>query len=248
MKKSKYTAVVFACMAVLAVSGCSLGSGSSEAEPTSVPVTPTPTAAAVTVTPVPTSTPAPKVIGVKTSQSKYIYLTNNLTVKLREIYLADAGTEEWGKNLIPSESSVNASETVQMFYSDDSSSVTSTSEDGTTSSNLASFDLKITTADGNTYTIYSIALGDMEKGILVSDAETAEVYLRYMSLSENKEKDTRDNTVTSTDSEDDSEDDYDDSYDYDDEDYYDDSYYYDDEDYSGGNYYGADDQYADYGY
>ena len=63
----------------------------------------------VTVTPVPTSTPAPKVIGVKTSQAKYIYMTNGLQDDLREIYLMTSGGDDWGKNLIPAEASVKAS-------------------------------------------------------------------------------------------------------------------------------------------
>ena len=74
--------------------------------------------------------------------------------------------------------------------------------------------MKLVTADGNTYEIYSIELSDMEKASLTLDEETSTAYLRYMSLSEKKEKDTKENSQQTG---------YGDDYDSDDESY-DDSY------------------------
>ena len=75
--KAKHIIAVLGMTMILALAGC--GSKGSVVEVTPTPAaTPTPTEVPVTVTPVPTSTPAPKVIGVKTSQAKYIYLTNSL--------------------------------------------------------------------------------------------------------------------------------------------------------------------------
>ncbi len=100
------------------------GSSKPVVEVTPTPAaTPTPTEVPVTVTPVPTSTPAPKVIGVKTSQAKYIYMTNKLEDDIREIYLMTSGGDDWGKNLIPAEASVKASEQVRMFYTPDDTAV-----------------------------------------------------------------------------------------------------------------------------
>ena len=71
-------------------------------------------------------------IGVKTSQAKYIYMTNKLEDDIREIYLMTSGGDDWGKNLIPAEASVKASEQVQMFYTPDDTAVSSDSTDEST--------------------------------------------------------------------------------------------------------------------
>ena len=113
--KAKHIMLVLGMTMILTFTGC--GSSKPVVEVTPTPAaTPTPTEVPVTVTPVPTSTPAPKVIGVKTSQAKYIYMTNGLQDDLREIYLMTSGGDDWGKNLIPAEASVKASEQVQMFF------------------------------------------------------------------------------------------------------------------------------------
>lgn len=228
--KAKHIIAVLGMTMILALAGC--GSKGSVVEVTPTPAaTPTPTEVPVTVTPVPTSTPAPKVIGVKTSQAKYIYLTNSLQNDIREIYLMTSGGEDWGKNLIPSESSVKAAEQVQMYYTADSSSASDSSEESTdtttdTSSTSALYDMKIVTASGDAYQIYSVNLGDMEKASLAYDEESSVAYLRYMSLSEKKEKDTKENSQQTSSSDDSSEETSSDdsSYDSSDDSSYDDSY------------------------
>lgn len=218
MKKYKYLAAVLGISMVLTMAGCGKKQDSVvEATPTPE-ATAAPTAVPVTVTPVPTSTPAPKVIGVKTTDAKFVYLTNSLSSDLREIYLMTSGGEDWGKNLIPSESSVKGAEQVQMYYTPSTESTNSedTSEDSTEDTSSTStelYDMKIVTSDGNTYEIYSIDLGDMEKASLTMDTDSETAYLRYMSLSEKKEKDTRDNSQQTSSSDDESSDDssYDDS-------------------------------------
>ena len=88
--KAKHIMLVLGMTMILTFTGC--GSSKPVVEVTPTPAaTPTPTEVPVTVTPVPTSTPAPKVIGVKTSQAKYIYMTNGLQDDLREIYLMTSG-------------------------------------------------------------------------------------------------------------------------------------------------------------
>ena len=220
MKKYKYLAAVLGISMVLTMAGCGKKQDSVvEATPTPE-ATAAPTAVPVTVTPVPTSTPAPKVIGVKTTDAKFVYLTNSLSSDLREIYLMTSGGEDWGKNLIPSESSVKGAEQVQMYYtytpsteSTDSEDTSEDSTEDTSSTSTELYDMKIVTSDGNTYEIYSIDLGDMEKASLTMDTDSETAYLRYMSLSEKKEKDTRDNSQQTSSSDDESSDDssYDDS-------------------------------------
>ena len=125
--KVKHMMLILGTVMAVTLAGC--GSSDSVVEVTPTPAaTPTPTEVPVTVTPVPTSTPAPKVIGVKTSQAKYIYLTNKLQDNIRELYLMQSGGEEWGKNLIPSESMVKAAEQVQMFYTADSTNTENVSD------------------------------------------------------------------------------------------------------------------------
>ena len=203
MKKSRYLMIALGMGLALTLAGCSTEEKkAADVAPTAAP-TATPTAVPVTVTPAPTATPAPRVIGVKNSQSKFVYLTNSLNVEIREIYLMSSGAGDWGKNLIPAESVVKAAEQVQMFYTPESGAAgtdmstagDTSEEDGTDgqASAEAVYDMKLVTGDGNSYEIYSVPLGDMEKAALSLDQDTSTAYLRYMSLSEKKEKDTKDN-------------------------------------------------------
>ena len=124
MHKSKYIAMVAAAAMALTLAGCG-GKGGELIEVTPTPMaTPTPTVVPATVTPLPTSTPAPKMIGTKTAQAKFIYLTNSLQSDIRELYLRTSGNEDgdWGKNLISMESSIKAAEQVQMYYGGETSS------------------------------------------------------------------------------------------------------------------------------
>lgn len=192
MKNSMKMLLTVSTAVALTFSGCGKSS-EPEAEPT-VPAA-APTAVPATATPAPTSTPAPRSIGEKNSKSKYVYLTNNLSTKIREFYLMVSGEDEWGENLIPSETSIKKSEQVQLFYTPESDSHEgeTVSEDETADSeNL--YDMKIVTADGDIYEIYSIELGDMEKAVLTYDQDMGVAYLRYMSLTDKKEKDTKENS------------------------------------------------------
>lgn len=224
MKNSRILMIAVSTAIAMTFAGCGSEEKAPEVTPTPVP-TATPTAVPATVTPAPTATPAPRVIGVKTSQSKFIYLTNSLGTNLREIYLRSSGTEDWGKNLIPSESIIQDNEQVQMYYSSGASMTgAAASEDTSAEENSASslYDMKIVTADGNTYEIYSIETDDMEKATLTLDEDSGVAYLRYMSLASKSEKDTRENSQQTGYGED-----SDDSYDYTEEDYdsTDDEYY-----------------------
>ena len=209
MHKSKYIAMVAAAAMALTLAGCG-GKGGELIEVTPTPMaTPTPTVVPATVTPLPTSTPAPKMIGTKTAQAKFIYLSNSLQSDIRELYLRTSGNEDgdWGKNLISMESSIKAAEQVQMYYGGETSSSTTESGDlseSTSDSTSANYDMKLVTADGNSYEIYSVNFGDMEKASLMLDDSTSSVYLRYMSLSTKKETDTRGNSVETSDSSDES--------------------------------------------
>lgn len=196
MKNSMKMLLTVSTAVALTFSGCGKSS-EPEAEPTVPATAPTavPTAVPATATPAPTSTPAPRSIGEKNSKSKYVYLTNNLSTKIREFYLMVSGEDEWGENLIPSETSIKKSEQVQLFYTPESDSheEETVSEDETADSeNL--YDMKIVTADGDIYEIYSVELGDMEKAVLTYDQDMGVAYLRYMSLTDKKEKDTKENS------------------------------------------------------
>lgn len=217
MKNSMKMLLTVSTAVALTLSGCGKSS-EPEAEPTVPAAAPTavPTAVPATATPDPTSTPAPRSIGEKNSKSKYVYLTNNLSTKIREFYLMVSGEDEWGENLIPSETSIKKSEQVQLFYTPESDSheEETVSEDETADSeNL--YDMKIVTADGDIYEIYSIELGDMEKAVLTYDQDMGVAYLRYMSLTDKKEKDTKENSQQTEASDDYSEEDASDDESYD---------------------------------
>ena len=173
--------IVLTAVTALGMAGCGKSSKeTAEVTPTPVP-TAAPTAAPTTSTPLLTSTPAPKLIGVKTSTAKFVYLTNSTKGEIREIYLRAAGGEEWGKNLVPAEATIKAAEQVQMYYTSDSAK-------------NAIYDMKIVDGDGNAYEIYSVQLSDMEKAKLMID--NGEAYLTYTSLSEKSEKSTIGNVET----------------------------------------------------
>lgn len=104
--KYKKLLIVLTAVTALGIAGCGKSSKeTAEVTPTPVP-TAAPTAAPATSTPLPTSTPAPKLIGVKTSTAKFVYLTNSTKGEIREIYLRAAGGEEWGKSLVPAEATI----------------------------------------------------------------------------------------------------------------------------------------------
>ena len=179
--KYKKLLIVLTAVTALGMAGCGKSSKeTAEVTPTPVP-TAAPTAAPATSTPLPTSTPAPKLIGVKTSTAKFVYLTNSTKGEIREIYLRAAGGEEWGKILVPAEATIKDAEQVQMYYTPDSA-------------RDAIYDMKIVDGDGNAYEIYSVQLSDMEKAKLMID--NGEAYLTYTSLSDKSEKSTIGNVET----------------------------------------------------
>ena len=188
-----------AAVLVLGFSGC----GKETQRASDVAVTPQPTAgptvaatATPTPTPAPTATPAPRLIGVKTDTAKKVLLTNNTNKEIREFYLKASYDEDWGKNLVPAESSIKASEQVQMYYTPVSGGSTEDSSDGTEKTKTAKsvFDIRLADGDGNTWEIYGAELSDMEKATIRIQEEDA--YLTYMSISEKKQKDTRNNTAS----------------------------------------------------
>lgn len=179
--KYKKLLIVLTAVTALGIAGCGKSSKeTAEVTPTPVP-TAAPTAAPATSTPLPTSTPAPKLIGVKTSTAKFVYLTNSTKGEIREIYLRAAGGEEWGKSLVPAEATIKDVEQVQMYYTPDSAKD-------------AIYDMKLVDGDGNAYEIYSVQLSDMEKAKLMID--NGEAYLTYTSLSDKSEKSTIGNVET----------------------------------------------------
>ena len=168
----KYTAAICTVALLSTAAGC----GKKIEEPK---VTPTPAATAtpvlVTSTPVPTPTQAVKMIGIKTKDAKMVYLTNGTKAELRGIYLKGTEEEEWGRNLVPAESSVKAGEQVRMYYIP-----LSAEEEG-------SYDLKIVTEEGSIYELLGISMEDMERASLKLDEEKDLLSLRYMSLRQKKE-------------------------------------------------------------
>ena len=97
--KYKKLLIVLTAVTALGIAGCGKSSKeTAEVTPTPVP-TAAPTAAPATSTPLPTSTPAPKLIGVKTSTAKFVYLTNSTKGEIREIYLRAAGGKNGAKVL-----------------------------------------------------------------------------------------------------------------------------------------------------
>lgn len=174
MDKKKAAAVTLCAVMALAGIGCGI-----QKQDMDLAVTPAPTVTPIPVTstptPMPTPTESPKRIGVKTETAEYIVLVNNAGVDLREIYIQDEETGEWGKNLIPSESSVEDKEQVEMYYEPQ--------EDG-------KYQIKIVTENAEEFEIYSAELGDMKQTALYIEEGVA--YLKYTSVASKTEKTTTD--------------------------------------------------------
>lgn len=172
MNKKK-AAVVTLC-AVMALAGMGCGNKKQDMDVAATPVpTATPVPVTSTPTPMPTPTQAPKLIGKKTDTAKYVTLINRADIALREIYIQDEETEEWGNNLIPAESSVEDKEQVEMYYEPQ--------DDG-------EYQIKIVTENAEEFEIYDAELDDMKQTTLYIEEGTA--YLKYTSVSSKTEKTT----------------------------------------------------------
>lgn len=174
MKNKKIIAFGMVVAVSFAMSGCGNKENTTQVTPTPSPVlTSTPIPQTPTPTPKLTLTPAPKLIGQKTETASSIALENSTEVDLKEIYIQVSGTTDWGKNLIPSESSVKESEEVQMYYEPTEGAL---------------YNIKVVTKAADTFEIYSVDLSDMEKASL--HIENGSAYLSYMSLSTRSESTT----------------------------------------------------------
>ena len=183
MKRKKIVVLLTVGAMLAAASGCGKSEAVADPTPTPAPTaTPAPTLTP-TPAPTPTVTPAPKMIGKKTADAKFIYLSNNTDKQFRKLYLRVSGNEDWGSSLIPSESSVHVSEKVRMYY-------TPQTGDGVT------YDMRLTDENGNTYEIDGADLSDMETASLRLDTEQGIVYLTYVSKSSNSEKNTKDSSFS----------------------------------------------------
>ncbi len=151
--------------------------------PTPEPVITTPPTDAPTPTPSPTPTPAPRQIGSASGSGGFIYMTNDAAQRLREIHLQLQDSGEWGRNLIPADSSIRGGERVRLFYP------------AAVEGYSPLYNMQVLTEDGSLYSIYSVNFTDMETASLKRDGDGA-LYLSYMSLSEHSEKNTRDTSWT----------------------------------------------------
>ncbi len=196
MKRKILFLLASVMLLILTAAGCSkadLESKLLRQSPTPVPVTEAPAETVETVetveaesgtempsplpdtpTPAPTSTPSPRMIGTKTSQSKYMFLTNTTDNPLREIYLCLYGQLDWGKNLIPPETTVRAGERVQMFF------------DEPGEKDL--YSMKLVDKAGNIWAIYAFPLADMDSATIQIIGGVA--FLYYTSLSTGQQTNT----------------------------------------------------------
>ena len=197
-------------LSLTALSGCKVGIEMPElikATPTPAP-TPPPTATPVPATPLPTQkpTPAPRMLGSKTGSAGRVQFINATGMRFRQVYLQARGGEGWGRNFLPTESSIHVNENFVLNYPQAGGGI---------------FNFLFQDEQGIRYELRSIPVTDMATATLQYDRAQGDVYLIYQSLSEQTQKDTR-NTSSHQgereDDEDEDEDDYDEDYD-EDEDY-----------------------------
>lgn len=167
-------------LALLACSGCRLKLEMPElikATPTPAP-TPAPTATPLPTAPAPTATmtPAPRQIGSKTGSAGRVQFTNSTGKRFRQVYLQAQGGEGWGRNLLPSESSIHVNENFVLYYPQAGGGL---------------FNFLFQDEKGVQFELRSIPVTDMSAATLEYDKAEGDVYLLYQSLSDQTQKDTR---------------------------------------------------------
>ncbi|MBR2527413.1 MAG: hypothetical protein IKE58_02935 [Blautia sp.] len=169
----------------------SAGAGGCRFEPKPLinDITPTPAVQPVmTQEPTPTPIPAPtafpvqnvsapvmiRVFGSKSDSSGSFLLTNHSRSPIREIYLSSADKGQWGRNLLPRETSIREGEQVQIYYP------------ASDSENL--YDIRITDGNGSWHEIYSVNLPSIPSASLERN-ENWEYYFSYQDGSQSAPSD-----------------------------------------------------------
>src|SRR5699024_5398185 len=149
-----------------------------------------------------------RVIGIKSAEAESVYFTNKLGADVKGIYIKCSDEKDWGKNLVPSESFVHNTEQVQIYYN-----LKLISEN----SDTRQTDLKILTKDNSVYEFCNIDSADMKDKSFLIEKEDSTFKLKYISLSEQSEKEVKEYIPSISLPETSSEEDYaeNNSYDYD---------------------------------
>ena len=138
-------------------------------EPTvTVTLTPTPT-----LSPSPTPTPAPKKIGTKENSAGSMYVINNTGKRFRSLQVRAAYSEDWGRNLISSDSSILPGEDFYLYYP----------------ASDTDHQLRLIDTDRNEYIMYSQNLSDMQNASLLLDG-SGDAYFSYTSKTDQSQRDT----------------------------------------------------------
>ena len=197
-------------LSLTALSGCKLKIDMPElikATPTPAPTAPpTATPLPATATPTTSPTPAPRMLGSRTGSAGRVQFNNATGMRFRQVYLQAQGGEGWGRNLLPTESSIHVNENFMLNYPQAGGGV---------------FNFLFRDEQGNSYELDAIPVTDMSLATLQYDRAQGDVYLIYQSLSEQVQKDTRATSSHQGEREEDEDEEYDEDEDYD---------YYDDED------------------
>ena len=149
-----------------------------------------------------------RVIGIKSAEAESEYFTNKLGADVKGIYIKCSDQKDWGKNLVPSESFVHDTEQVQIYYNLKLMSG---------NSDTHQIDLKILTKDNSVYEFCNIDSADMKDKSFLIEKEDSTFKLKYISLSEQSEKEVKEYIPSISLPETSSEEDYaeNNSYDYD---------------------------------
>lgn len=149
-----------------------------------------------------------RVIGIKSAEAESEYFTNKLGADVKGIYIKRSDEKDWGKNLVPSEAFVHNTEQVQIYYN-----LKLISEN----SDTRQTDLKILTKDNSVYEFCNIDSADMKDKSFLIEKEDSTFKLKYISLSEQSEKEVKEYIPSISLPETSSEEDYaeNNSYDYD---------------------------------
>ena len=123
-----------------------------------------------------------RVIGIKSAEAESEYFTNKLGADVKGIYIKCSDEKDWGKNLVPSEAFVHNTEQVQIYYN-----LKLISEN----SDTRQTDLKILTKDNSVYEFCNIDSADMKDKSFLIEKEDSTFKLKYISLSEQSEKEVK---------------------------------------------------------
>lgn len=193
MKKNK---IIIGAAAVIMAAGFLLNGCGAKPEPSAEPTPEATVEATPAPTPEPTPTPTPeyKIVGKAEDGAFEVLITNHVGQDIAGLAIKSSEDTEYPENLIPEGEVIKAEETVKLYYTPakDQQAAETPAEPGEDERDIlyrASYDVRLTCADGTTIDLYDFGFEDMkEADILFEDGVG---FVKYVSVKNGEPVDTK---------------------------------------------------------